>query len=99
MADETLQHEPTTPAAPVPAAAPVAVQAAPQFTDSEVAALRQRLSENAETQGSNRFAWFLIGFAAALLSIAVAAVVFLAVSDADDDGNINLDVPAVDVDG
>jgi hypothetical protein len=43
--------------------------------------------------------WFLIGFFAALLSIAVAAIVFLAVSDEDDDGNITVDVPAVDVEG
>jgi len=93
MADDTLQHEPAT------ATAPVAVQTAPQFTDSEVAALRQRLSENPDAQGANRFVWFLVGFAAALLSIAVAAVVFLAVSDEDDDGNINLDVPSVEVDG
>ena len=60
---------------------------------------RQRLSENADAQGASRFVWFLLGFAAALLSIAVAAVVFLAVSDEDDDGNINLDVPSVEVDG
>lgn len=93
MADDTLRQEPAT------TNAPVTVQTAPQFTDSEVAALRQRLNEKPNTDGGNRFVWFLIGFAAALLSIAVAAVVFLAVSDEDDDGNINLDVPSVEVDG
>lgn len=90
MADDTLQQE------PAPSAAPVAVQTAPQFTDGEVAELRRRLNDN---HGSSRLGWFLIGFAAAIASIAVAALVFLAVSDADDDGNINLDVPSVEVDG
>jgi hypothetical protein len=93
MADDTLQHEPTT------TTAPVTVQTAPQFTDSEIAALRQRLNQDPDGQGANRFVWFLIGCAAALLSIVVAAVVFLAVSDEDDDGNIDLDVPSVEVDG
>lgn len=92
MADDTLQHESTL-------AAPVAVQATPQFTDQEVAELRRRLHERPDDTGSNRFGWFLIGFVAAMLSVAVAALVFLAVSDEDDDGNINLDVPAVDVEG
>lgn len=95
MADETLQHD-TTYAAP--AATPVAVPTGSQFSESEVAELRRRLHEP-QDNGGNRFGWFLIGFFAALLSIAVAAIVFLAVSDEDDDGNINLDVPAVDVEG
>ncbi len=95
MADETLEHD--SPHA-APAAAPVAVPAPAQFSDSEVAELRRRLHEP-QDHGGNRFAWFLIGFVAALLSITVAAVVFLAVSDEDDDGNINLDVPSVDVEG
>jgi hypothetical protein len=92
MADETLQHDTTY-------AAPVAVQAAPQFTDAEVAELRRRLGERPDDNSNSRFGWFLIGFVAAILSVAVAALVFLAVSDDDDDGNINLDVPTVDVDG
>lgn len=92
MADETLQHDTTL-------ATPVAVPASPQFTESEVTALRRRLDEQPDDSGGNRFGWFLIGFFAALLSITVAAVVFLVVSDRDDDGNINLDVPSVDVEG
>ncbi len=94
MAEDTVQN-PDTYAAPAPA--PVAVQAAPQFSDTEVAELRRRLDETPDDH--SRFAWFLIGFVAAILAIAAAALVFLAVSDADDDGNINLDVPAVDVEG
>jgi hypothetical protein len=96
MAEETLQHDTTY-------GAPVAVQTAPQFTDDEVVELRRRLHEGAlddrrEDNSNSRFGWFLIGFVAAILSIAVAALVFLAVSDEDDDGNLNVDVPAVDVD-
>ncbi len=51
--------------------------------------------------GANRgfsFGSFLLGFLTALLAAAIAVGVFLAVSDSDDDGNIELDVPAVDVD-
>ena len=70
-----------------------------QFTDSEVAELRRRLDDESGDHGGSRFGWFLIGFFAALLSITVAALVFLAVSDTDDDGNINLDVPSVNVEG
>jgi len=91
MADDTLQHEPATDAAPV------AVQTAPPFTDGEVAELRRRLNGDPDQHGASRFGWFLIGFIAALASIAVATLVFLAVSDRDDDGDINLDVPAVEV--
>lgn len=40
---------------------------------------------------------FLAGFLFALVAGAIALVVFLAVSDADDDGDLQLDVPAVDV--
>jgi len=92
MEDETLQQEPAT------YAAPVAVQTAPPFTDGEVAELRRRLNDDTDEHGAGRFGWFLVGFFAALASIAVAALVFLAVSDRDDDGNIDLDVPAVEVD-
>ncbi len=60
----------------------------------EIAEVRRRLDQPADG-GGNRFVWFLIGFVAALISVAVAAFVFLAVSDQDEDGN--LDVPEVDV--
>lgn len=41
---------------------------------------------------------FVFGFLSALLMGAIAAAAFLVVSDRDDDGNLELDVPAVDVD-
>ena len=63
----------------------------------EITELRRRLDESSDRGGASRFTWFLIGFVVALASIAVAAVVFLAVSDQDDDGQVELDVPAVDV--
>ncbi len=91
--DDNIQHETAA------HAAPVAVQTVPQFTDGEVAELRRRLNDDPDDHGSSRFGWFLIGFVAALASIAVAALVFLAVSDEDNDGNINLDVPSVEVNG
>ncbi len=94
--DDTIQYEPVE---PVETVAPVAVQTAPQFTDGEMVELRRRLNEGPDDRGASRFGWFLTGFVAALVSIAVAALVFLVVSDADDDGNINVDVPAVEVDG
>jgi hypothetical protein len=40
---------------------------------------------------------FIIGFVTAVVLGAIGLVIFLAVSDADDDGEIQLDVPAVDV--
>ena len=40
---------------------------------------------------------FLAGFMAAVVAGAVGVAVFLAVSDSDDDGEIELDVPAVDL--
>ena len=45
-----------------------------------------------------RLGSFLAGFVTALVLAALAIVVFLVVSDSDDDGNIQLDVPAVEVD-
>lgn len=42
---------------------------------------------------------FVAGFVFALVAGAVAILVFFAVSDADDDGNLQLEVPAVDVEG
>jgi hypothetical protein len=41
---------------------------------------------------------FVAGFVTALVLGALALAVFLVVSDSDDDGNIQVDVPAVDVD-
>lgn len=41
---------------------------------------------------------FVLGLVTALVLAAVALAVFLVVSDSDDDGNIQVDVPAVDVD-
>ncbi len=40
---------------------------------------------------------FLAGFVTALVVAAVALAVFLVVSDSDDDGNVDVDVPAVQV--
>lgn len=44
------------------------------------------------------FGSFLTGFLTAVVLAAVALAVFLVVSDSDDDGNIQIEVPAVDVD-
>ena len=41
---------------------------------------------------------FLAGFVTAVVLAAVAFAVFLVVSDSDNDGTINVDVPAVQVD-
>lgn len=41
---------------------------------------------------------FVTGFITAVVVAALALVVFLVVSDSDDDGNIQIDVPAVNVD-
>jgi hypothetical protein len=113
MADDTPQHatpqhatpEHATPEHATPEhgnttlATPVMVPASPQFTEAEAAELRRRLHDEHDNKGASRFGWFLIGFVAAIASIAVAALVFLAVSDEDDDGNINLDVPSVEIGG
>lgn len=56
-----------------------------------------RLHVEEASGGGNRFVWFLIGFVAALVAGVVASIVFLAVSDEDDDGRLDLDVPNVDV--
>lgn len=44
------------------------------------------------------FGSFLMGVLVTLVAGAIALVAFLVVSDADDDGSIDLDVPSVDVD-
>ncbi|MFN3255317.1 MAG: hypothetical protein ACE37B_06450 [Ilumatobacter sp.] len=87
-------------AAPVAPAAPTNVGIVDaritQISDEAADQLRRHVEET--SQGGNRFGWFLIGFVAALVAGAISAVVFLAVSDEDDDGNLDLDVPAVEVD-
>lgn len=69
------------------------------LSDAEVARLRTMLHDDAFDNGSSRVKWFLLGFLAALVSLVVAAAVFLVVSDDDNDGRINVEVPTVDVDG
>ena len=64
----------------------------PQAADE----LRHHFEESAG--GGNRLVWFLVGFVAALAAGAIASIAFLAVSDEDDDGGVELDVPAVEVD-
>ena len=52
-----------------------------------------------EAEGrSFSLASFVTGFLTAIVLAALALVVFLVVSDSDDDGNIQIEVPAVDVD-
>ena len=45
----------------------------------------------------SRFPAFVAGFVTAVLVAAAAFAAFLVVSDSDDDGTINVDVPAVQV--
>ena len=45
----------------------------------------------------SRFPAFVAGFVTAVLVAAAAFAAFLIVSDSDDDGTINVDVPAVQV--
>ena len=51
-----------------------------------------------EVDRPSRVPAFLAGFVTAIVIAAIAFVAFLAVSDSDDDGNIDVDVPAVQVD-
>ncbi len=53
-----------------------------------------------EVRAERKFSWrsFIAGFVTAGLVAGVGLLAFLAVSDADDDGEIELEVPAVDVD-
>ena len=100
MDDETQKYGTTTDMTPETRVVPAAtVRSVPELTDTEVIELRRRLERDPDDGGGNRFGWFLIGFVAALVTILVAAMVFLVVSDRDDDGNIQLDVPSVEVDG
>lgn len=79
-----MSEEPRTPDSPIVVAEPS--QPSPVVIQSSEPSRR-----------SFSFGSFVIGFIAALIVAAIAAGVFLAVSDSDDDGNIQLDVPAVDV--
>lgn len=69
------------------------------LSEAEVVRLRTLLDEGSFDDGASRFTWFIIGFLTAFAALIVAAGVFLAVSDDDDDGQVDLDVPTVDVDG
>ncbi len=52
-----------------------------------------------EPQKTSRIGPFVAGFLTATIAALAAALVFLAVSDADDDGSVEIQVPAVDIDG
>lgn len=69
------------------------------LTETELSRLRTMLHDGSFDDGSSRIKWFLIGFVTALVALVVAAGAFLVVSDDDDDGQVDLDVPTVDVDG
>lgn len=50
------------------------------------------------TERSSKAPAFIAGFVMAVVLAAIALGAFLVVSDSDDDGNLDVDVPAVDVD-
>jgi hypothetical protein len=78
-------------------AAPVAAQpvvAQPIVTETEP----DYRNVMTEVDRPSRVPAFLAGFVTAIVVAAIAFVAFLAVSDSDDDGNIDVDVPAVEVD-
>jgi len=52
----------------------------------------------AQVDRPSRVPAFVAGFLSALVLAAASFVVFLVVSDSDDDGNVDVDVPAVQVD-
>jgi len=70
-----------------------------RLSDAEVARVRTLLNDGTLDDGASRFKWFMLGFLAALLALVVAAGAFLVVSDADDDGQVDVNVPEVDVGG
>ena len=84
----------------------VATDSAPVATDDAAAtpivtsAVPPTVVVQSPEHASRRFhlGSFVTGFIAAAVVAALALVVFLVVSDSDDDGNIQLDVPAVNVD-
>lgn len=67
-----------------------------EVSDEAAEALRRHVVD--ASGGGNRFVWFVGGFVAALAAGTVAAVLFLAISDRDDDGDLDIDVPAVELD-
>lgn len=69
------------------------------LTEEEVARLRSKLNDGSLDDGASRLKWFLLGFLAALVALVVASIAFLVVSDDDDDGSVDVDVPTVEVDG
>ncbi len=70
-------------------------------TGPAVAPPREVVVERTVEREPGRSGWFrpfLAGFLTAVVAGAVAIGVFLVVSDSDDDGTIDVEVPAVDVD-
>ncbi len=57
-----------------------------------------RVDRPVEASRPSRVRPFIAGFITAALVAAGAVLVFLAVSSADDDGTVEVDVPAVEVD-
>lgn len=75
----------------------------PISTDFEVADSDRRIiiEKHVHTQvqePKSSIPAFIAGFLTAGLVAAVGAIAFLAVSDRDDDGNLQLDVPQVELD-
>ena len=85
MDEDTHSHAP----------APAAATPTPVVTAAQPPVIMQ--SHDSDTR-SFQFGSFLGGFLTAIALAAVTLVVFLVVSDSDDDGNIQVEVPAVDVD-
>jgi len=81
-------EEHTHTATPTPEATPTAAPTNPPI-------VVQNAPEPAPTMSGRSF---FLGFLTAVVLGAIGAIVFLVVSDSDDDGNLELDVPAVDVD-
>ena len=67
-------------------------------TVDDRAAVVEREIHHHEPTRSGTFKGFVLGFLTALVLAVMAAVIFLALSDDDDDGQVELDVPTVDID-
>jgi hypothetical protein len=85
LRDRDVSYAPPVVAQPV--VEPVVTQAQPDYRNVMT-----------EVDRPSRVPAFLAGFVTAIVIAAIAFVAFLAVSDSDDDGNIDVEVPAVDVD-